>query len=116
LADIHRLSSEERRIYLSGAMSSCADEQDYSIMHRSKRAKMDNYDEGVSSSSQNGDIFDSDDEKEHSSEEDSNSEENGNSEEGDSKEESEEHEIVAYSKEAKYRCQRYCVGSTACIN
>ena len=53
---------------------------------------MDNYDEGVSSSSQNGDIFDSDDEKEHSSEEESNSEENENSEEGDSKEESEEHE------------------------
>jgi hypothetical protein len=52
---------------------------------------MDNYDEGVSSSSQNGDIFDSNDEKEHSSEE-SNSEENENSEEGDSKEESEEHE------------------------
>ena len=73
-------------------MSSCADEQDYSIMHRSKRARMDNYDEGVSSSSQNGDIFDSDDEKEHSSEEESNSEENENSEEGDSKEESEEHE------------------------
>ena len=40
----------------------------------------------------NGDIFDSDDEKEHSSEEESNSEENENSEEGDSKEESEEHE------------------------
>ena len=92
LADIHRLSSEERRIYLSDAMSSCADEQDYNIMHRSKRARMDNYDEGVSSSSQNGDIFDSDDEKEHSSEEESNSEENENSEEGDSKEESEEHE------------------------
>ena len=92
MADIHRLSSEERRIYLSDAMSSCADEQDYSIMHRSKRARMDNYDEGVSSSSQNGDIFDSDDEKEHSSEEESNSEENENSEEGDSKEESEEHE------------------------
>ena len=73
-------------------MSSCADEQDYSIMHRSKRARMDNYDEGVSSSSQNGDIFDSDDEKEHSSEEESNSEENENSEGGDSKEESEEHE------------------------
>ena len=73
-------------------MSSCADEQDYSIMHRSKRARMDNYDEGVSSSSQNGDIFDSDDEKEHSSEEESNSEENENSEEGDSKEESEEPE------------------------
>ena len=73
-------------------MSSCADEQDYSIMHRSKRARMDNYDEGVSSSSQNGDIFDSDDEKEHSSEEESNSEENENSEEGDSKEEREEHE------------------------
>ena len=53
---------------------------------------MDNYDEGVSSSSQNGYIFDSDDEKEHSSEEESNSEENENSEEGDSKEESEEHE------------------------
>ena len=92
LADIHRLSSEERRIYLSDAMSSCADEQDYSIMHRSKRARMDNYDEGVSSSSQNGDIFDSDDEKEHSSEEESNSEENENSEEGDSKEESEKPE------------------------
>ena len=92
LADIPRLSSEERRIYLSDAMSSCADEQDYSIMHRSKRARMDNYDEGVSSSSQNGDIFDSDDEKEHSSEEESNSVENENSEEGDSKEESEEHE------------------------
>ena len=73
-------------------MSSCADEQDYSIMHKSKRARMDNYDEGVSSSSQNGDIFDSDDEKEHSSEEERNSEENENSEEGDSKEESEEHE------------------------
>ena len=53
---------------------------------------MDNYDEGVSSSSQNGDIFDSDDEKEHSSEEESNSVENENSEEGDNKEESEEHE------------------------
>ena len=92
MADIHRLSSEERRIYLSDAMSSCADEQDYSIMHRSKRARMDNYDEGISSSSQNGDIFDSDDEKEHSSEEESNSEENENSDEGDSKEESEEHE------------------------
>ena len=89
MADIHRLSSEERRIYLSDAISSCADEQDYSIMHRSKRARMDNYDEGVSSSSQNGDIFDTDDEKEHSSEEESNSEENENSEEGDSKEESE---------------------------
>jgi hypothetical protein len=33
-------------------------------MHISKRARMDNYDEGVSSSSQNGDIFESDDEKE----------------------------------------------------
>ena len=84
---------------------------------------MDNYDNyDVPSSSENGDIFDSDDEKEHSSEEESNceeesnSEENENSEEGDSKEESEEREIVAYSKEAKYRCQRYCVGSIACIN
>jgi hypothetical protein len=49
---------------------------------------MDNYDEGVSSSSQNGDILESDDEKEkeHSSEEESNSEED------DSKEESEDGE------------------------
>jgi hypothetical protein len=94
LADIHRLSSEERRIYLSDAKSSCADEDDYSIIHRSKRAKMDNYDEGSSSSSQNGDIFDSVDEKEkeHSSEEESNSEENENSEEDDRKEESEDGE------------------------
>jgi hypothetical protein len=92
LADIHHLSSEERRIYLSDAKSFCADKEDYSIMHRSKRATMNNYDEGVSSSSQNGDIFESDDEKEHSSEEESSSEENENSEENDSKEESEEHE------------------------
>jgi Mg-chelatase subunit ChlI len=63
-------------------------------MHRSKRARMDNYDEGSSSSSQNGDIFDSDDEKgkEHSTEEESNSEENENSEEDDNKEESEDGE------------------------
>jgi hypothetical protein len=55
---------------------------------------MDNYDEGSSSSSQNGDIFDGDDEKEkeHSSEEESYSEENENSEEDDSKEESEDGE------------------------
>ena len=46
---------KKRRIYLSGAKSFCADKVDYSIMHRSKRARMDNYDEGVSSSSQNGD-------------------------------------------------------------
>ena len=73
LADIHRLSSEERRIYLSDAKS-FADEENYS--------------------SHNGDIFDSDDEKEkeHSSEEESNSEENENSEEDDSKEESEDEE------------------------
>jgi hypothetical protein len=70
LADIHHLSSEERRIYLSDAKLFCADKEDFIIMHRSKRARMDNYDEGVSSSSQNGDIFESDDEKEkeHSSE------------------------------------------------
>jgi hypothetical protein len=97
LTDIHRLSSEERRIYLSDAKLSCADEESYSIMHRSKRAsnpRMDNYDEGSSSSSHNSDIFDSDDEKEkeHSSEEESNSEENENSEEDDSKEESEDEE------------------------
>jgi hypothetical protein len=94
LADIHHLSSEERRIYLSNAKSFCADKDDYSIMHRSKRARMDNYDEGVSSSTQNGNIFESDDEKEkeHSSEEESNSEENENSEEDDSKEESEDGE------------------------
>ena len=86
MADIHRLSSEERRIYLSDAKSSCADEEDYSIMHRSRRARMDNYDEG--------DIFDSVDEKEkeHSSEEESNSEENENSEEDDRKEEGEDGE------------------------
>jgi hypothetical protein len=55
---------------------------------------MDNYDEGSSSSSQNGDIFDNVDEKEkeHSSEEESNSEENENSEEDDRKEESEDGE------------------------
>ena len=92
LADIHRLSSEDRRIYLSDAKLFCADKEDYSIMRRSKRARMDNYDEGSSSSSQNGDIFDGDNEKEHRSEEESNSEENENSEEDDSKEESEEHE------------------------
>jgi hypothetical protein len=94
LADIHRLSSEERRIYLSDAKLSCADEESYSIMRRSKRARMDDYDEVVSSSSHNSDIFDSDDEKEkeHSSEEESNSEENENSEEDDSKEESEDGE------------------------
>ena len=94
LTDIHHLSSEERRIYLSDAKASCADEEDYSIMHRSKTARMDNYDEGASSSSHNGNIFDSDDEneKEHSSEEESNSEENENSEEDDSKEESEDGE------------------------
>jgi Mg-chelatase subunit ChlI len=94
LADIHHLSSEERRIYLSDAKSFFTDKEDYSIMHRSKRARMDNYDEEASSSSQNGDIFDSDDEKEkeHSSEEESNSEENENSEKEDSKEESEDGE------------------------
>ena len=70
----------------------CADKEDYSIMRRSKRARMDNYDEGSSSSSQNGDIFDGDNEKEHRSEEESNSEENENSEEDDSKEESEDEE------------------------
>jgi ABC-type Zn2+ transport system substrate-binding protein/surface adhesin len=55
---------------------------------------MDNYEEGSSFSSQNGDIFDSDDEKEreHSSEEESNSEENEKSEEDDSKEEREDGE------------------------
>ena len=92
MADIHRLSSEERRIYLSDAKLSCADEESYSIMRRSKRARMDNYDEVVSS--HNSDIFESDDEKEkeHSSEEESNSEENENSEEDDSKEESEDGE------------------------
>jgi hypothetical protein len=78
LVDIHRLSSEERRIYLSDAKSFCADKEDYIIMRRSKRARIDNYDEGSSSSSQNGDIFDGDNEKEHGSEEESNNEENEN--------------------------------------
>ena len=89
LADIHRLSSEERRVYLK---SYCADEEeDYNIMPRSKRPRMDNYnDPSTSSDYRNGDIFDSDDEeqKEHSTEQEkSGSEEESSSEETESGEE-----------------------------
>ncbi len=103
LADTHQLSSEERRVYLK---SSCADEEDHDNMPRSKRPRIDNFDEGTTSSDyHNSDIFDNDEEeeKEYSSEEEENrSEENENSEEDDSKEESEDGDDESSEDEEDY--------------
>ena len=90
LADIHRLSSVERRFYLDNTKSPNTEEEDYDIMSRSERAKMDYYDEAATAFSDSGDIFDSDEEEE---EEYSNKEEESSSkDEGSSSEKSDSNE------------------------